>query len=103
MEHLFAKGGFMHLVFFPPFINETGDVVTIKDIINHIDHICALGGIKKIGFGSDFDGIDEYVEDLEHVGKYQNLINELLKHYSEDDVRGFAYRNFLNHVMPLDK
>jgi membrane dipeptidase len=28
---------------------------------------------------------------------YQKLINELLKHYKEDEVKGFAYQNFLNH------
>lgn len=98
---MFNKGGFIHLVFNPPFINKGSISATIDDLIAHIDHFCSLGGIGKIGFGSDFDGISYYVKDLEHAGKYQHLINKLLTYYSEDDVRGFAYQNFLNNINRL--
>ena len=94
---MFAKDGLIHLVFNPPFIKEKSETATISDLIKHIDHFCSLGGVKNIGFGSDFDGISDYVEDLENASQYQNLINELLKFYSEDEVKGFAYQNFLNH------
>lgn len=96
---MFKRNGFIHLVFNPPFINEGSTTATIGDLIKHIDHFCSLGGAKKIGFGSDFDGISYYVEGLENAAKYENLINELLKYYSEDDVRGFAYQNFLNNII----
>ena len=66
-------------------------------LFRHIDHISSLGGVNQIGFGSDFDGIDLYIKDLEDSSKFQNLINELQKRYSEDEVRGFAYQNFLNN------
>lgn len=97
IEAMFQKKGLIHLVFNPPFIKKQQDTATIADLIKHIDHFCSLGGVKQIGFGSDFDGISCYVQDLEHAGKYPNLINELLKYYSEDEVKGFAHRNFLNH------
>ena len=54
--------------------------------------------MKQIGFGSDFDGISTKVEKLENSAMYQNLINELLKYYSEEQVRGFAYQNFIDHL-----
>jgi len=57
-----------------------------------------LGGEKQIGFGSDFDGINLFVTGLENASKYPNLINELLKHYSEEQVKGFAYQNLLAHL-----
>ncbi|MDQ0178531.1 dipeptidase [Bacillus chungangensis] len=96
-EALFAKNGMIHIVFYPPFVTKRKRA-TIADVIRHIDHFCALGGVKQIGFGSDFDGIDMYVEGLEDASQYPNLINELLKYYSEEQVKGFASLNFLNHL-----
>lgn len=96
---IFAKGGTVHVVFYPGFINAGGNAgqvqATIADLIRHIDHFCALGGVNHLGFGSDFDGIPLHPDGLRHAGEYQNLINELLKHYSEAEVAGFAGRNFL--------
>lgn len=94
---MFDKGGMIHVVFNPPFINEGQKKASIDDLIRHIDHLCSLGGVRQIGFGSDFDGISYYVKGLEHAGKYQNLINELLKYYKEEEVKGFAYQNFLRN------
>lgn len=99
IKALIEKGGFMHVVFFPNFIKADSSSVAISDLIRHIDHICSLGGEKHIGFGSDFDGIDSYAERLESSADYPNLINELLKYYSEDTVRGFAYENFLRNAV----
>lgn len=93
---MFKKGGLIHVVYHPPFIKELGNA-TIADVVRHIDHFCSLGGVKQIGLGSDFDGISTFVTDLEDASKTQNLINELLKHFSEEEVRGFASENFLNH------
>lgn len=99
---MFKKGGLIHVVYNPPFIKETGEA-TITDLVKHIDHFCSLGGVKQIGLGSDFDGITSLVVDLEDASKQQNLINELLKHYSEDEVRGFAGQNFLDHRPGIGK
>jgi len=94
---MFQKGGTIHVVYAPQFLT-TNDQAAIKDVIKHIDHFCMLGGVKQIGLGSDFDGIEQKVIGLEDAAKTQNLINELLKYYNEDEVKGFAYQNFLNHL-----
>lgn len=96
-KEMFAKGGNVHIVFYPEFIKKDGNA-SIPDLIKHIDHFCSLGGVHQIGFGSDFDGIGRYVSNLENAAKYQNLIEELLKHYSEDQVKGFACNNFLQYL-----
>ncbi|WP_040226127.1 dipeptidase [Bhargavaea cecembensis] len=93
---LWSKGGMTHVVYCPAFIREA-EQVTIDDLIRHIDHFCSIGGEKHIGLGSDFDGITDKVDRLSDASMQPNLINELLKRYSEDQVRGFAYRNFLEH------
>ncbi|MGG1574842.1 dipeptidase [Fictibacillus sp. NRS-1165] len=94
---MFEKGGTIHVVYNPPFINQEQTTASISDLIKHIDRFCALGGVRQIGLGSDFDGIANFVTGLENASKSQNLINELLKHYTEDQVRGFAFDNFMNH------
>ncbi|CAM3382436.1 dipeptidase [Brevibacillus invocatus] len=93
---LFEKGGTLHVTYVTMFINEQGQV-GIPDLIRHVDHFCSLGGVRHLGLGSDFDGITTKVEGLEHAGVTYNLINELLKHYSEEQVRGFAGENFLRN------
>ncbi|KKK37354.1 diguanylate cyclase [Mesobacillus campisalis] len=93
---LFEKNGMLHVVFFPDFVVEGGKA-NVQDVVRHIDRFCALGGVNNLGFGSDFDGISSHVSGLENASLYPNLINELLKHFSEEQVRGFAYQNFLDH------
>lgn len=92
---MFSKGGMVHVVYCPPFVTENGKA-EISDLIRHIDHFCGLGGKTQVGFGSDFDGITTFIKDFEDSSMYPNLINELLKYYSEEEVKGFAYKNFLN-------
>lgn len=96
-QALFQKNGLIGLVFTPPFITNTNHA-TIDDLLKHLEHFCALGGKNHVAFGSDFDGIDVYIDHLEHAGKYDLLINELLKRYKEDDVKGFAYKNVLRKI-----
>lgn len=93
---MFEKGGMIHVVYYPPFVKKEGEA-TILDLLKHIDHLCALGGVKQIGLGSDFDGIDQKILGLENASESQNLINELQKHFSEEEVRGFASENFLRN------
>lgn len=97
IKAMFNKNGMIDVVFCPQFINKDSEQATISDLIRHVDHFCSLGGIKNIGIGSDFDGISAYITDLNNASEFPNLINELQKHYSEAEVEGFAYRNFLEH------
>ncbi|MDP4083284.1 MAG: dipeptidase [Bacillota bacterium] len=94
---MFKKGGMIHVVYCPPFVKKDGNP-TITDLIKHIDHFCSLGGVNQIGLGSDFDGISTVIPDLEDASMGQNLINELLKHFHEEQVRGFTSENFLRLV-----
>ncbi|SER41268.1 dipeptidase [Salipaludibacillus aurantiacus] len=95
-EAIFKKNGLIGVVYCPEFVK--GEVAGVDDLIAHIDHFCALGGKRHVALGSDFDGISTFVKNLEHSGKYQNLINELQKRYSEETVRGFAYKNVLDQL-----
>ena len=94
--HLFNNNGLIHVIYNPPFVVEKG-AASISDLISHIDHFCSLGGVGQIGLGSDFDGISEKIIGLEDASMHPALINALLTKYSEDEVKGFAYQNFLNY------
>lgn len=91
---MFRKGGLIHVIYSPAFVKQGGGA-TISDLIKHIDHFCSLGGVRNIGLGSDFDGITKFIDKLENASMSQNLINELLNYYKEEEVRGFAADNFL--------
>lgn len=96
VKAMFEKGGMIHVVYYPLFVKKDGSA-TISDLLKHIDHLCVLGGVKQVGLGSDFDGIEMKIPGLENASQSQNLINELLKHFSEEEVRGFASENFLRN------
>ena len=93
IKALIDQDGQIGITFVPEFLTN-GSSATIADVLHHLDHVCSLGGRKHVGFGSDFDGIDRTVISLEKTEKYMNLVNELLKYYSEEEVRGFLYDNF---------
>ena len=67
-----------------------------KRIVDHIDHVVKLVGIKHVGLGSDFDGIETCPEGLEDISRMQKIIIELRKRgYSEYEIRHIAGGNFL--------
>ncbi len=92
IEALFRQGGIMGLTFVPYFLRK-GSGATIDDVLRHVDHVCGLGGERQLTFGSDFDGIKEWVLGLEHAGCYPQLVEALLCRYSEKQVRGFLWEN----------
>lgn len=94
---MFTNNGMIDVVFAPQFINKDSEQATISDLVRHIDYLCSLGGIQQVGIGSDFDGISSHITGLGNASEFPNLINELQKQYTETEVEGFAYRNFLNH------
>lgn len=100
LHALFSKGGLIHLTFYPPFIATDYDAgpVNIENLLGHIQHICTLGGKDYIGFGSDFDGIDLFIEGLSHAGQYGRLIESLGFYFTDEEVSGFASNNFLNYI-----
>lgn len=94
---LFEKDGVMGMVYAPQFLRKDEENASINDVLRHIEYICELGGEGHIGFGSDFDGISSVPKGLESYDKYPDLIDALLKRYSEETVKGFCYGNFVRH------
>ncbi|HZW69010.1 MAG TPA: dipeptidase [Pseudogracilibacillus sp.] len=100
LHALFSKKGLINLTFYPPFISTdyAEKTTKIEDLLRHIDYISSLAGKEYLGFGSDFDGIDLFVEDLAHAGEYEHLIDSLGLYYTDKEIRGFSSNNFLNFI-----
>ncbi|QGQ96306.1 membrane dipeptidase [Paenibacillus psychroresistens] len=96
IKAIITKQGAIGLTFVPYFVKSNDP--QISDLLRHIDHVCSLGGEDHLGFGSDFDGIETFIPHLEHVGQYDQLINELCKKYPADLVDKLVYRNWLNFL-----
>lgn len=60
------------------------DVPTVKDVVNHIEHVVQLVGIDHVGIGMDMDGGSD-VLGVEDVSKIKNVTIELLR-------RGYSFK-----------
>jgi membrane dipeptidase len=59
---------------------------TVKDVVDHIDHVVQVIGIDYVGIGTDFDG-GGGVEGCRTVAEMKNITIELLRRgYSKKDI-----------------
>jgi len=87
--------GVVGVNFYPRFLKQTG-VTTRADVVRHICHIAEVAGVETVGLGSDFDGIEETPEGLEHVGDSRKLRDDLLKvGFSAGEVEQIMGGNFI--------
>ncbi len=60
---------------------------TVKDVVDHIDHIVRTAGIDHVGLGSDFDGVTVLPEGLDDVSYYPAITQELVRRgYSQEAI-----------------
>ena len=94
-------GGFIGVNFYPAFLSADKEADTVT-LAQHIDHICQLGGADIVGFGSDFDGIERYPEDLRHPGQMGNLLRALRDYgYNEEAIEKIAGRNSVEYYQRI--
>lgn len=94
---LVAKKGLVGITFVPWFV-ASSEVVTVDDLLRHIEHMCELGAESQIMLGSDFDGIDKYIIGLSHPEELSNLYDNLLKRYSAKQTELFMSGNALRFL-----
>lgn len=95
-------GGLIGITYVPYFVRSDG-IATIDDVLAHVEHICSLGGENHLMLGSDFDGIESYVESLTHPGQVERLRNAILKRFSETQTERIMAGNavdFLRKQLP---
>lgn len=79
------------------------DVPTVKDVVNHIDHVVQLVGIDHVGIGMDMDGGSDVIG-VEDVSKIKNVTIELLRRgYSAKDIRKIWGENTMRVLSQAEK
>ena len=97
LKALFEKGGYVGVNFYPRFLKKEG-AATLKDIARHMMHMYEQGGEGKVGFGSDFDGIEEKPVGLSNPGDLPALIDALRDAgFAAKDVEDIAGKAFLRY------
>ena len=70
-------------------------LATVKDMVDHIDHIVKVIGIDYVGIGTDFDGGGD-LSGCRDVSQMGNVTLELVRRgYSENDIRKIWGGNFM--------
>jgi membrane dipeptidase len=69
---------------------------TVKDVVNHIDHIVKVTGIDHVGLGSNFDGVVTVTKQLEDVSGFPYITQELLSRgYNREQIHKILGGNML--------
>ena len=76
------------------------DHCTLENVVDHIDHICQLAGnARHCGMGTDLDGgfgKEQTPNDLDTIADLHKVADILLRRgYSQSDVEGIMYRNWV--------
>ncbi|MFN4147549.1 MAG: dipeptidase [Runella sp.] len=78
-------------------------LATVKDAVDHIDHIVKLIGIDHVGMGADFDG-GGALADCFDVSEYENVTIELVRRgYSQKDIEKIWSGNFFRVMKAVEK
>ena len=85
------RNGIVGINFYNRFLG-TSEVSTVDDMVRHIIHLYNVGGSDIVALGSDYDGIDCDVE-MKNFTEIYKLYDKLRKHFSEDTIDKFFYKN----------
>lgn len=91
-----ANGGVLMVTFYARLLtcNATARLV---DVVRHIEHVRDVAGVRHVGLGAGYDGINGTPTGLEDVSGYPRLLASLLRRpgWTEGDVRLLAGLNVL--------
>jgi membrane dipeptidase len=77
---------------------------TVRDLVDHIEHIAKVAGVDHVGIGSDFDGVPMLPEQLDDVAHYPYVTQELLNRgWSESDIRKVLGGNILRALREAER
>jgi membrane dipeptidase len=69
---------------------------SVKNVVDHIEHIVKVAGIDHVGLGSDFDGIPSGPEHLEDVSCFPYITQVLFNRgYKEEAINKILGGNFI--------
>ncbi len=103
LKALFAAGGYVGVNFYPVFLDDSKEA-DIDRVIDHMAHMCALGGEKHVGLGSDFDGIEIHPKGLRHAGQVHDLLDRMKQRgFGDDLMRDIAGENLARYLASVER
>jgi membrane dipeptidase len=76
---------------------------SVRDVVDHIDHVVKVAGIDFVGIGTDFDGGGGLV-DCNDVSELGNITRELVRRgYTEEQIRKIWGGNFLRVFCEVER
>ena len=94
LKTLGNAGGVVGINFERSFLKEGSEHATFDQIIQHLEYMKDKAGIDAIGFGSDFDGIEDNGE-LVNYGGFDHLIERMEGHFTYDEIDKITHLNAL--------
>ena len=86
--------GIIGLSFYPSFIHRESP--SLDSLLDHFVHVAEIAGIDHMGFGSDFDGIDEAVKGLDDASFFHNLVEGLIgRGFTPEEMEKITSGNYL--------
>ena len=77
---------------------------SVRNVVDHIEHIAKVAGIDHVGLGSDFDGVPVVPKQLEDVSYYPYITQELLdRGHSREDIHKILGGNLLRALRQAEQ
>jgi membrane dipeptidase len=71
-------------------------LVTVEDVVPHVEHVREVAGVEHVGLGGDFDGSAFMPHDLYDVSCYPRLLDALRERgWSREELEGLRSGNVL--------
>jgi len=94
LKALAAAGGVIGLSFCPDFVDQKR--ATIQRLLDHFVHVADVAGVDHLGFGSDFDGIEDVIPGLEDASALPGLVESLSRRgFNPQEIEKITFKNFL--------
>ena len=78
-------------------------LATVKDVVDHIDHMVSIAGIDHVGIGCDFDG-GGGIDGVFDASEVMNITIELVRRgYAEEDIEKIWGKNVMRVFEEVQK
>lgn len=98
-------GGVIGLNYCNAFLHPTSgsfrdDFTAIAELIRHLKHLTAVGGVEVAALGSDYDGIESKLE-WGDCGGQQRLVEAIVREFGPDTAEKITHRNALRALRDI--
>jgi membrane dipeptidase len=115
LTRLAGNGGVIMITFVPQFLDTAymewdrdgrhghAPRVPLSVLADHVEHAREIAGVRHVGLGGDFDGVDALPEGITGVDGYGLLLDELARRgWTAADLAGLAGANVLRVLRATD-